>query len=157
MARNLFMLGHLTGNEEYLLRSEEMLKKMVPQIKRNPAFHANWASLLSDFITGPATISIVGPESRLFLKEFAGHYLPNAIFSESLTNTAVQYDRNLHPEGKTLIYICQGKTCYRPVETVSEALQILFSCSAAFSEGKSRKFEISNTRNHGNTESPRNS
>jgi uncharacterized protein len=125
MARNFFVLGHLLENEGYLLRSEMMLKKMVPQIKRNPAFHANWASLLADFISGPATIRIVGNRSQECLREFTGKYLPNVIFSGSLAKIAPHPGERGNDNEKTLIYICQGKTCFNPVETVQEALQIL--------------------------------
>jgi uncharacterized protein YyaL (SSP411 family) len=125
MARNLFVLGHLLENDGYLLRSEEMLKKMIPQIKRNPAFHANWSSLLADFITGPTTINIVGNNSLACLKEFAGKYLPNVIFSGTLAKTAPHLGQIRNDNEKTLIYICFGKTCFNPVETVQEALQIL--------------------------------
>ena len=125
MAKNLFVLGHLLENEGYLLRSEEMLKKMIPQIKRNPAFHANWASLLADFIAGPATIIIVGNTALACLKEFGGKYLPNVIFSGHMAKISPHTRESANDNEKTLIYICRDKTCYNPVETVQDALQIL--------------------------------
>jgi hypothetical protein len=113
MAWNLFVLGRLLNHESYVLRSEEMLKKMVPQIKRNPAFHANWALLLDDFISGPVEVTIAGNEKLKLLQEFSGYYLPGVIFS-------------CRPDSmKSQIFICQGKTCYSPVEIVPEALLIL--------------------------------
>jgi uncharacterized protein len=125
MARNLFVLGHLQGREEYLLRSEEMLKKMMPQIKRNPSFHANWSLLLADFIAGPSTVSIMGDEKQARLQEFAGYYLPGVIFSGKQSKSAPGMTESSHVKGKTLIYVCSGKTCFSPVETVDEALQML--------------------------------
>jgi len=125
MARNLFVLGHLLGHEDYLSKSEKMLKKMVLQIKRNPSFHANWATLLADYITGPTSISIIGDASQLCLKEFDRHYLPNVIFSGNHPETYPHVNDRAHERGKTLIYVCHAKTCYSPVETVMEALQLL--------------------------------
>jgi len=125
MARNLYVLGHLLDHEGYLSRSEKMLKKMVPQIKQNPSFHANWATLLADHITGPTSISIFGDESLLLLKEFDGHYLPDVIFSGNHPGTSPHVGDKAHDSGKTQIYVCHGKTCFSPVETVTEALQFL--------------------------------
>jgi uncharacterized protein len=125
MARNLFMLGHLLANEGYILRSEEMLKRMIPQIKRNPAFHANWASLLIDFIPGPTVLSIVGDEKLLRLNEFAGHHLPGIIFSGNNGEPPPENSEATDIKKKTLIFICHNKTCYNPVETVDDALKIL--------------------------------
>ena len=125
MARNLFVLGHLLGNEGYLLRSEKMLKGIVPQIKRNPAFHANWTSLLADLITGPTVLSIVGDEKLLHMEEFSGHYLPGVIFSGNYGKSFPTNTKPIGIKGKTLIFICHDKTCYNPVETVDDALKIL--------------------------------
>ena len=125
MARNLFMMGHLLENDEYLNRSEEMLRKMIPQIRRNPSFHANWAVLLDDFISGPAAVKIIGDDFKLRIKDFSGHYLPQVIFSGSNLKT----DDHLRPipqnGGKTLFHVCHGKTCYSPVETAPEAIGLI--------------------------------
>jgi uncharacterized protein len=123
MARNLFVLGHLLGKEEYLLRSGEMLNNMVPQIKRNPSFHANWAALLADVISGPVEVNIVGDEAPVRLQEFSGYYLPQVIFSGNHMLSPQNFQGNRYAEGKTLIYVCHGKTCHSPVETVQETLE----------------------------------
>jgi uncharacterized protein YyaL (SSP411 family) len=115
MAGNLFLLGHLLQNDAYLKRSEMMAKSMIPMIRRNPAFHANWAGLLMDFITGPREVTIAGNEKIERLQEFAGYYLPGVIYRGISGN----------PGGKTLITVCTGKTCHAPVETVHEAVKLL--------------------------------
>jgi uncharacterized protein len=125
MARNLFVLGHMVGNEGYLSRSEKMLQKMIPLIKRNPSFHANWSSLLADFIMGATTIAIEGDEKLLRLKEFSGLYLPQAIFFSPQNRTSAGDGEGPRVNERTMIRICRGKTCFSPVETVREALQIL--------------------------------
>ena len=125
MARNLFVLGHLLNKEEYLQRAEKMVKTMVPQIKRNPAFFANWASLLAVFNAGPAVVNIYGDEASLRLQEFSTCYLPHVLFSGTRPEEPSGTDRNHDGNGKTLISVCHGKTCYLPVETVHEAMQLL--------------------------------
>jgi hypothetical protein len=125
MARNLFMMGHLLENEGYLNRSEEMLRKMIPQIRRNPSFHANWAVLLDDFISGPALVKITGDDFKQRIKDFSGHYLPHVIFSGSNLKTAASVAPVLQTGEKTLFYVCHGKTCYSPVETAHEAIGLI--------------------------------
>jgi hypothetical protein len=125
MAKNLHVLGYLLNNDEYLLRSEAMMNRMILQIRRNPLFHANWASLLADYCHGPSEINIVGENQRMLLNELSGFYLPGAIFSGSQNKTSRNVEENHGISEKTLIYICQGKTCYPPVETVKKAMQLL--------------------------------
>ena len=125
MARNLFVLGTLLDNGKFLLRAETMMKTMVPQMKQNPAFHSNWVALLADFIIGITTVSIVGDEALSRLKEFSAYYLPNAIFFGKLSGESLQSIENQISKGKTLIYICRNKTCFSPVETVTDALHLL--------------------------------
>ncbi|MFZ4522317.1 MAG: thioredoxin domain-containing protein [Bacteroidales bacterium] len=125
MARNLFVLGSLLNKDEYIRRAAMMVQKMVPQVRRNPAFHANWIMLLADLQSGPATVRIEGGEAMLRLQEFSGYYLPNVIFSGKLhefgpgTSDTSTYVR------ETRIYVCREKTCFNPVGTVQEAILIL--------------------------------
>jgi uncharacterized protein YyaL (SSP411 family) len=102
-----------------------MMKTMVPQVKRNPAFHANWAMLLSDIISGPTEVCIIGDEALPRLREFSGHYLPGVIFSGNLSKPYMALAESQEVKGKTLIYICRNKSCFRPVESVTDALQLL--------------------------------
>ncbi|MDP1621798.1 MAG: thioredoxin domain-containing protein [Bacteroidales bacterium] len=125
MARNLFILGYLLNKQEYTLRSVAMLKKMVSQIKRNPSFHANWVQLLADHISGPTGMNIVGDEKILRLQEFSACFLPHVIFSGNQPVTSPGVGESNMINGKTLIYVCRDKTCFSPVETVREAIQIL--------------------------------
>ncbi len=115
VARNCFILGHLLENELYTQRAATMLKTMAPQIIRNPSFHANWACLLVDLLSGPTVVKITGADRLLRLHEFSGFYLPGVIFSSG----------SVSADEKTLIYVCHGKTCFSPVETVQEALQMV--------------------------------
>ncbi|MCX6304241.1 MAG: thioredoxin domain-containing protein [Bacteroidetes bacterium] len=127
MARNLFILGHLLNREAYMLRPEKMLAGMIPQLKRNPSFHANWVLLLADFIEGPALVDIVGDEMKLRLHEFSEHYLQNIIFSGREGILPGEVAGNRYVKGKTLIYVCRGKTCFSPVESVQAALGMLLT------------------------------
>jgi uncharacterized protein YyaL (SSP411 family) len=96
--------------------------KMIPAIRRNPAFHANWAALLAWYIDSPVEVSIVGVNNTELLAGFSGHYLPQVIFSGNRESFETG-----HTAGKTLILICHKKTCFTPVETVAEAIRLIES------------------------------
>ncbi|MEI6682826.1 MAG: thioredoxin domain-containing protein [Bacteroidota bacterium] len=125
MATNLWILGYLTGNPNYIERSEKMVQKMVPEIRKNPAFHANWALLLQDHLSGPVEVCIIGEHYRSLLQEFSGHYLPGTVFAGGAVKTPAGSSDSRHVAGKTLIYVCRDKSCFPPVETVDEALRLI--------------------------------
>ncbi len=125
MATNLWILGYLTGNPNYIERSENMVNKMVPEIRKNPAFHANWALLLQDHLSGPVEVNIIGEQYLGLLKEFSGQYIPGVIFSGGEIKTPAESSDSRHLPGKTLIYVCRDKSCFPPVETVDEALRLI--------------------------------
>ncbi len=122
MAHNLFVLGHILGSDGFISRSERMVRAMIPRTSKNPAFHANWAILMSYMLAGPVDIQIVGDRAAEVRKSFAGHDLPGVIWSGSPSLKAAGMKERAVP-GKTLIYVCRDKTCFAPVETVDDALQ----------------------------------
>jgi len=125
MATNLWILGYLTGNLDFIARSEQMVKKMVPEIRKNPAFHANWAMLLQDHLAGPVEVNIIGEQYSSLLQEFSGHFLPGVFFSGGEVKTPAEGNDSRYVAGKTLISVCRDKSCFPPVETIGEALSLL--------------------------------
>ncbi len=125
MAANLWTAGYLTGHVEYISRSEKMLKSMMPEIGRNPGFHANWATLLQEFISGPVEVNIIGEEYLVLLKEFSSYYMPEVIFSGGERKSPAETSETRFTAGKTLIYVCRGKSCFPPVDTVAEAVRLI--------------------------------
>jgi uncharacterized protein len=125
MAENLRIAGHLLGNAGYVDRSGRMLKKMMSSVIKNPSFHANWASLLANEINGPVEVSIIGEDFMAARREFARHYLPGVIFSGGAVKTPSETAPVRHAKGKTLVWVCRGRSCFSPVETVDEALGLI--------------------------------
>jgi uncharacterized protein YyaL (SSP411 family) len=71
----------------------------------------------------PYEIAIVGKEWKKKLSEFQKHYLPNSIYLGGNSEGNLSLLGNKLIEGKTMIYVCENKTCLRPVEIVSDALK----------------------------------
>jgi uncharacterized protein YyaL (SSP411 family) len=114
MAHNLFTGGHILGRNDWIVRSEQMVAAMLPQIRANPAYHANWARLLLRFGEGLTTVKIVAEEPVTVRKEFFRYYLPGVIWSGKRESGSA-----------TQIFVCRGKTCFTPVESVEEALSLI--------------------------------
>jgi uncharacterized protein YyaL (SSP411 family) len=74
-------------------------------------------------IKPPYEVAIVGKKWKEKLAAFQNYYLPNAVYLGGESEGKLPLLENKLLEGKTMIYVCENKTCQRPVEHVSEALQ----------------------------------
>jgi uncharacterized protein YyaL (SSP411 family) len=125
MAGNLLIAGTLLGKTEWIDLAGKMLKAILPEVRKNPGFHAGWISLLMDHVHPLTEVSIVGRQCLEIRKAFDAQYIPGLVFTGSRTGAENQRFAAQYREGKTLIYICRGKTCYPAVETVEDALRLI--------------------------------
>jgi len=123
MAKNLLLLGLYFENKNYEDQAAQLVKNVIDDIKRTPAYYSNWAQALALQIKEPYEIAIVGSKWREKLTEFQQHYLPNTIYLGGTVEGNLSLLQNKLVEGKTMIYVCENKTCQRPVEKVEDALK----------------------------------
>ena len=123
MAKNLLLLGLYFENKNYEDQAAQLVKNVIDDIKRTPAYYSNWAQALALQIKEPYEIAIVGSKWREKLTEFQQHYLPNTIYLGGSVEGNLSLLQNKLVEGKTMIYVCENKTCQRPVEKVEDALK----------------------------------
>ncbi|WP_051286180.1 thioredoxin domain-containing protein [Salinimicrobium terrae] len=124
MAQNLYVLGTLLENERYLIMSEEMLGQMYDQVMEDPSFYANWTKLIGTKAFGAYEIAIVGKDAQQKNFHVQKEYLPTSIFMGGKEENLPLLKSKLI-EGKTLIYVCQNKTCKYPVALAAEAIDII--------------------------------
>ena len=124
MARNLVLLGELLGQEPYTARGQRMFNRVWPRLKKDgqPSFYSNWCQLMLTLIKPPFEIAIVGSAYDRLLDEIQRTYQPDAVYLGGPDSGNLPLLQYKHVEGETLIYVCQNKTCKRPVETVADAL-----------------------------------
>lgn len=127
MARNLFTIGTLMFNTEYMDMSKQMLKNIYPQIIEtdSPNFYSNWLQLYYDHANPPFEIAILGPKANELRKEMSSHYLSNALLLGGDNEGSLVLLENKLQEGETFIYVCQNKVCKFPVQTSEKALSLL--------------------------------
>jgi uncharacterized protein YyaL (SSP411 family) len=126
MANNLMHLGMLYDNKAYIEMSKKMTNNVRDKMLRFPGYFANWSSCLLKQVHMPFEIAIVGDAALDLKKALDAYYLPNVIVCGSKKgNSNLPLLKNKYVAGKTLIYVCQGKTCQLPVESIEEALKLI--------------------------------
>lgn len=127
MARSLLTLGTLTYNTEYIEQSEQMLKNMMDKIKSTNyiSFYSNWLQLLLDHTVAPFEVAIIGEDALTKRNELSKNYLGNSILLGSQIEENLALLKDKMQEGRTMIYVCQNKTCKLPLEDVEGALGLI--------------------------------
>ncbi len=123
IAKSLFMLGHYYENEYYIETGRKMLNNVLSEIESYGSGYSNWAMLLLWFTQPFYEVAIVGKSVDTIYKTFQKHHLPNVIFAASTNESSLPLLKNRYVNNKTLIYVCENKTCLQPVKEVSEALK----------------------------------
>ncbi len=127
MARNMLSLGTLLDDESYTTRAHQMFEKIWPRLKKDgqPSFYSNWCQLLLSLIQPPYEVAIVGEQYKPAQEALLKNYLPDALLLGGKSEGNLPLLENKLVDGQTLIYVCQNKTCKRPVSQWEEALQLL--------------------------------
>jgi hypothetical protein len=123
IAKSLFLLGHYFENEKYISISKKMLNNVLAEIENYGAGYSNWAMLLLYFTHPFYEVVIVGKAVDEKYRLFQKHYRSNMIFAGSASESSLPLFKNRFVKNETLIYVCENKTCFKPVTDVMEALK----------------------------------
>jgi len=123
MAKNLLLLSLYFENNKYEEQSAQMVKNVSDDIQKNPGYYSNWAQTMALQIRPPYEIAIVGNDWQQKLSELQKKYLPNTIYLGGDEEGNLPLLESKLIQGKTMIYVCENKTCQRPVQEVAEALK----------------------------------
>jgi uncharacterized protein YyaL (SSP411 family) len=124
MADNMRTLGHYFRNEEYIEISKQMLRNVIAQFNGSGPYVSRWAQLFLKEFFGPAEVgfpfeSSAGESLSILQKS----WFPNIIPYNSSENSQLPIATHLVENNE--IKICFGKECRRPVNTVTEVIDIL--------------------------------
>ncbi len=121
MAHNLFKLARYTDSTGYEKKAADMLATVLPQATSYPFGYYEWLNLLMDE-TGPYyEVAIVGDDALTKANMMQKYYLPNVMYALSTGPSDEPLLKSRYTEGKTLIYVCENKTCQLPVEESEKA------------------------------------
>jgi uncharacterized protein len=125
MALNLFYLGQYFGIPEWTGRAEKMLHMVAPELLNYGAGYSNWGCLALHLSYPYKEVALVGKDVEEKLTALYRQGITNAILACSRGESGLPLLRDRHVEGKTMIYVCENRTCKLPVETVEEALKLI--------------------------------
>ncbi|RLD81621.1 MAG: thioredoxin domain-containing protein, partial [Bacteroidetes bacterium] len=123
MARNLFYLGNIYYDEDYIEKSQQMLYNVKKKISRSGAYYSNWASLLTHFIYPPNELAIMGDNAQKIRVELDENFLPSIIIAGSTNDSDIPILKGRYQKNSTKIYVCKDKVCKLPVVKVADALK----------------------------------
>ena len=123
MAKNLFLLGHFLGKDDYVNIAKQMLVNVADDVQRNIYFYSNWGILQAWFTAPLYEVAILGHDFKNKRQEFDDHYLPDVIFLGGETEGKLALLENKLVAEQTTIYVCRDKSCKLPVMEVELALE----------------------------------
>ncbi|WP_149302807.1 thioredoxin domain-containing protein [Pareuzebyella sediminis] len=125
MAHNLFRLGHIEYNMDYLKKSKQMLSAMVPSTIEAPASYSKWNALYLNIAYPFFEVAVVGNNAFPFVKDLHQKHLPNTLVVGTETESNLPLFEDRYDDDATYVYVCQNTTCKLPVRTVEEAMRQL--------------------------------
>ena len=123
MAENLWTLGQWLGEKEYQNLAQNMLEAVLSNYQEGRSSdYSQWSQLFAKYAFPHFELVIVGPEYKQHTSNFQKYYYPNILFQGSATASNLPLLENRYVDGKTYLYVCENKVCYKPVQTLEEAL-----------------------------------
>jgi uncharacterized protein YyaL (SSP411 family) len=123
MAKNLFKISKITGNQKYYDLAAKMLKTLTPQIKTYPQSYANWLDLMLNYTETFYEVAITGKKIISIRKELQQQFFPHTVFAGSTNVSEISLLKNRFKEGKDLIYICSDGKCDLPLNSVEDSVE----------------------------------
>ena len=123
IAEQLFNIGHVIFNDEYLDLSDNMVSSVQNVIDNNINSYSVWANNILNRVESFYEIAVIGPESKLITDQITNYFTPNTIVVQSKTESILPLFIDRFFEDETYIYVCQNKTCQRPETNINLALE----------------------------------
>ncbi len=124
MALVLAQAGVFFENDSYSETARRMMEKVYPALLKNLPYYSNWALLLNGYLYPAQEVVFAGREALNLNREFEQHYT-TALVAGSTGKSEMPLLKDRFVPGRTLIYVCENKTCKLPVKRVPEALLLL--------------------------------
>ncbi len=122
----LLRLHRLTGKAAYLKSGEEMLAAMAGSLQRYPTSFGGWLHGALLHAAGAHELVVVGPGARQAARSVLSRYRPGLLVAASETaREDVDLFENRYLPDRLRYYVCEGRACHRPVDTLQEALSQL--------------------------------
>ena len=122
MAHVLYNLGHTLGKTNYVEIAEKMLQVVNDSAVNYPQGHTNWGMLMLHQYCKFYEVAIAGKQFPMFRDKLNAMYLPNKIVLGADSKSHLELLKGKLAGERTLIYVCEDKTCKMPVSSAQEAM-----------------------------------
>ncbi|HSW54441.1 MAG TPA: thioredoxin domain-containing protein [Ignavibacteriaceae bacterium] len=116
LAEGLFKLSKFFYKDNY----EELAGNLVKSIKNaavmNPTFHSYWLFLAVKLSFRFYELGVVGENYEKEREKISKHFFPNIVLFGSRKESSLKILENRYVKGKTLVYVCENRTCQLPAE-----------------------------------------
>jgi len=121
IARVLAQAGIYFENEGYSKMAQKMTEKIYPALLKNLPYYSNWALLLNSYLYPTQEVVFTGKQALKLNRKFEQNYT-TALVAGSIGKNEMPLLKDRFIPGKTLIYVCENKSCKLPVKSVDEAM-----------------------------------
>ena len=125
MAENLFLMGHIYYNNEWVKKSESMVAGVQSAVAENPAAYAKWNHLYLKHAYSFLEIAITGKNASELYAGMMKNYYPNSIIAGTREESSIPIFEERFIPGETYIYVCENRSCKRPVTSAEEADELI--------------------------------
>ena len=125
MAENLFLMGHIYYNDEWLEKSEAMVAAVQSAVAENPAAYANWNHLYLKHAYSFLEIAITGKNASELYTGLIKNYYPNSIIAGTMVESSIPIFEDRFIPDQSYIYVCENRSCKRPVTSAEEADELI--------------------------------
>ena len=123
MAQNLFRIGHLEYNKDYLKNAEAMGSLLVSDFDNHAVSYGTWGSLFLQQAYPFYEIAVVGSNAQDYINQINTTYIANTLIVGSFVSSDISLFKDRYDNADTFIYVCQNNTCKLPVKTVADAFK----------------------------------
>ena len=121
MANVLFKLGHLLGKDDFIDIANKLLCVVKDNMVSYPNGYTNWAMLMLNQYCNFHEVAVTGRQVAMFRDKLNALYIPNKVLLGADSKSKLDLLKGKLTGERTLIYVCENKTCKMPVSSVQEA------------------------------------
>lgn len=122
LANALYDLGTLIARQDYLEKSEQMLRNVRSDVIDSGPYYANWLKLLGKMVNPPYEIVVVGKDAQKIRAGLQAKTLANALWLGGTKEGRLELMEFKYVKGETMIYVCKNKACQMPTTEIEQAL-----------------------------------
>ncbi|MBB6478950.1 thioredoxin domain-containing protein [Spirochaeta isovalerica] len=113
-AENLFRMGMMLHNDQYVDRAESMVRAVRAHCEKGSIHFAHWNSLINTITEKPYVATFSGKQKETLRREIEQNYIPDLMFFSS--------GEENDSEKPGTVMICRDNYCLKPVNSSTEAL-----------------------------------